>query len=106
MCEEKCHYLLCANYLFYEVVTIHPFVDGNGRLSRLLLSAALQRGGFPFPVPLTTGHHKARSQYMHAINAARRSRESSPAKKYEELVTMTLMAAYNRLINFLFNSGY
>ncbi|NYZ78500.1 Fic family protein, partial [Candidatus Micrarchaeota archaeon] len=31
----------------YETVRIHPFVDGNGRLARLLMNLRLMRAGFP-----------------------------------------------------------
>jgi len=31
----------------YEAVKIHPFIDGNGRLARLLMNLRLMRAGFP-----------------------------------------------------------
>ena len=33
--------------IHYDTVRIHPFVDGNGRLSRLLMNLRLMRAGFP-----------------------------------------------------------
>ena len=57
--------------LFYDVITLHPFEDANGRLCRLLLVYALMKLGVPFPVPLTSGHTKARAHYMKAISMAR-----------------------------------
>lgn len=39
-----------AGWLLYEVLTIHPFEDGNGRISRLLWCYSLLRDGVPFPV--------------------------------------------------------
>jgi len=33
--------------LHTKIVTIHPFVDGNGRLGRALLNFVLQRNGYP-----------------------------------------------------------
>ncbi|WP_446847996.1 Fic family protein [Furfurilactobacillus rossiae] len=37
--------LLCAAFTF-DFVTIHPFRDGNGRMSRLLMLLTLSRAGF------------------------------------------------------------
>lgn len=31
----------------YKLVHIHPFIDGNGRTSRLLMNMILMRAGFP-----------------------------------------------------------
>jgi len=57
-----------ATDLMYNVLQIHPFVDGNGRLCRMLLAFALIRTSFiPFPVPLTSGHKSSRHHYIQAI---------------------------------------
>lgn len=34
----------------YRLVTIHPFVDGNGRTARLLMNLLLIRAGFPMAI--------------------------------------------------------
>lgn len=36
-----------AAMVHYKLVRIHPFVDGNGRVSRLLMNLVLLRNGFP-----------------------------------------------------------
>jgi Fic family protein len=36
-----------ATKLHHEIVRIHPFVDGNGRLARLLMNLRLMRSDFP-----------------------------------------------------------
>ncbi|MCO5595231.1 hypothetical protein L7F22_049270 [Adiantum nelumboides] len=50
--------------LYFKLIMIHPFTDGNGRLCRLLIAAALMREGVPFPVPMHNGHKKNRLHYM------------------------------------------
>ncbi len=44
--EEKVHPVLIAAYLHDELVRIHPFIDGNGRTSRLLMNLYLLRNGY------------------------------------------------------------
>ncbi|KAG5178226.1 fido domain-containing protein [Tribonema minus] len=60
-----------ATQLFYDFITIHPFVNGNGRLCRLLISYSLMRDGFLFYLSFSTGHKGRRQHYLHAINTAR-----------------------------------
>ena len=101
------HFLISAAILFYEVIQAHPFQDGNGRLSRLLLSYALERAGFPFAVPLTSGHSKARKHYILAIQSAQ-NRDATglpPNKHLVELVGLILKSCYYRIINYEANKS-
>lgn len=44
--KDKVHTMLIAAYLHDELVRIHPFIDGNGRTSRLLMNLYLLRNGY------------------------------------------------------------
>lgn len=44
----RIHPLELAAKFHAKLVTIHPFVDGNGRMARLLMNVILQINGFPF----------------------------------------------------------
>jgi len=50
----------------YKLVFIHPFVDGNGRTSRLLMNFILMQAGFP-PVIIPV---EERSRYYHVLQQA------------------------------------
>ena len=41
------HPLIIAAVVHYQLVTIHPFEDGNGRTGRLVLNYMLQQFGYP-----------------------------------------------------------
>jgi len=53
-------------YLHHRFVAIHPFIDGNGRVARLLGNLYLIRNGFP-PIVLD---QKNRLQYYRALRKA------------------------------------
>lgn len=44
--KDNAHPVLIAAYLHDELVRIHPFIDGNGRTSRLLMNLYLLRKGY------------------------------------------------------------
>lgn len=43
----KLHPVELATEAHYQLVTIHPFVDGNGRTARLLMNLILMQNGYP-----------------------------------------------------------
>jgi Fic family protein len=45
--EDKTHAVELAAEAHYRFVTIHPFIDGNGRTGRLLMNMILMMKGFP-----------------------------------------------------------
>lgn len=60
------HPLVIAATFHYQFVSIHPFDDGNGRMSRLLMNLILMQGGF-VPVIIRT---TAKEDYLLALEAA------------------------------------
>jgi Fic family protein len=69
--DQNCHPVQRAAWLLYQLLSIHPFKNGNGRLARLFASWSLVRDGYPFAVALSSGHRSARRHYLHAIDRAR-----------------------------------
>ena len=45
--SSKIHPVELATWAHYELVTIHPFADGNGRTARLLMNLILMQNGYP-----------------------------------------------------------
>ncbi len=48
--RSKRHPVEYAAIIHRELVTIHPFIDGNGRVARLLMNLALLQAGYPVAV--------------------------------------------------------
>jgi fido (protein-threonine AMPylation protein) len=66
------HPVQAAADLFYSVIAIHPFCDGNGRLCRLLASYAFMCSGVPFSVTLCNGHRKSAKHLLVCLQRADR----------------------------------
>lgn len=67
--ERKLHPVEFAALVHQKFVFIHPFADGNGRVSRLLMNLALMRTGYDIAIipPIL------RSEYISALEKAHRS---------------------------------
>lgn len=56
--ENRLHPVEAAALLHHKFVHIHPFFDGNGRTSRLLMNVVLMRRGYPLAVVLKNDRKK------------------------------------------------
>ena len=65
---EKVHPILIAAFLHDELVRIHPFIDGNGRTSRLLMNLHLLRNGYT--IVNLKGSDDAKLEYYKALEAS------------------------------------
>ena len=62
------HPVILAAEMHLRLVTIHPFIDGNGRTSRLLMNLILLQNGFT--IANLKGTDKARLAYYRALEKA------------------------------------
>ncbi|EAT43151.1 AAEL005383-PA [Aedes aegypti] len=61
------HPVKYAAMAHYKLVHIHPFSDGNGRTSRLLMNTLLMRAGYP-PVIIQKQHRHKYYDYLQVAN--------------------------------------
>lgn len=80
--EQGIHPVLVAAYLHDELVKIHPFIDGNGRTSRLLMNLYLLRHGYTL-VNLK-GSNEEKIAYYTALEA---SHVDNNPEAFQKLVT-------------------
>lgn len=64
--KKKLHPFEMAILFSMKFVSIHPFVDGNGRMSRLLMNYLLQRSKYPW----INIYNKQRTGYLKAVRKA------------------------------------
>jgi len=93
--RHKTHPVLFAAWLHYELVTIHPFIDGNGRTARLLLNLALLQDGYPHAIipPIR------RAEYLQALESAQTGKG---IERYQSLIVDIAASTaheYWRLLN-------
>lgn len=63
--SEDTHPVAVAAYLHDELVKIHPFIDGNGRTSRLLMNLYLLSQGYT--ITALKGDNEAKQAYYKAL---------------------------------------
>ncbi len=56
--QTRFHIIEIASLLHHRLVHIHPFFDGNGRTSRLLMNVILMQNGFPLTIILKNDRKK------------------------------------------------
>ncbi|GHU21555.1 Fic family protein [Alphaproteobacteria bacterium] len=75
---SELHAVLKSAILHYEIETIHPFADGNGRMGRLWQALLLAQWNSIFAwIPMESVLYQNRPQYYQAIENAREVNDSS-----------------------------
>lgn len=72
--QQDNHPVIIAAQAHYRYVSIHPFIDGNGRTSRLLMNLILLINSWP----LTIIRNEDRTQYLEAIYQAQKKHDPIP----------------------------
>ena len=66
--KSNLHPIVLAAELHERLVTIHPFIDGNGRTSRLIMNLILLQNGYV--IANIKGDYDSRMQYYNALETA------------------------------------
>ncbi len=81
--RRKIHPFLLASLVHLKFVTIHPFTDGNGRISRLMMNFVLRKNGWP----MINIEYSNRNSYYNALERSQVGRKEETfllymAKRY------------------------
>jgi len=92
--DNKTHPLVKSAVFSYEFVSIHPFQDGNGRLSRLLATLLLLKNGYNW-IQYVSFEHEIESRKSEYYLKLRRCQAQRP----NENVTEWIIFFFSSLLN-------
>ena len=78
--QDQMHPALLAADMSEKLVTIHPFIDGNGRTCRLVMNFLLMRAGFP--ITNISGERQNRTAYYDALQAVQLEQDVDAFKRF------------------------
>lgn len=94
--KEMVHPVLVAAYLHGELVRIHPFIDDNGRTSRLLMNLYLLRNGYVI-ITLKGSNDEKVNYYM----ALEKSHTEHLPEDFQKLVVEAEIAALRKYLSIM-----
>lgn len=65
--KERLHPVVLAAEMHERLVSIHPFIDGNGRTSRLVMNLILLKAGYP--IANISGDRNSRLEYYKSLES-------------------------------------
>ncbi|MFV0151115.1 Fic family protein [Empedobacter falsenii] len=74
--KDKLHPVVLSAEMHERLVTIHPFIDGNGRTARLLMNLILLQNGFP--IAILKGDVESRLKYYSVLEMAQVEHNKEP----------------------------
>jgi len=105
--DKETHPLVkCASFC-YEFVSIHPFQDGNGRLSRLMASLLLLKNGYKW-IQYVSFEHEIESKKEEYYRVLRNCQSQRPNENITEWISFffnSLLNIQNQLLQKLESSG-
>ena len=95
--NAKLHPVALAADMHAELVGVHPFIDGNGRTSRLVMNFILLRSGFP--IANISGDREKRTTYYDALNASHLEHNDEPFRMLVAQYTRTSLFKYLAMVS-------
>jgi Fic family protein len=91
--QSSLHPVILSALAHQKLVTIHPFIDGNGRTSRLLMNLILLQNNYP--IAILKGDVENRLQYYAALEQAQTNNNTQP---FVHLIANNVKATLQRVL--------
>lgn len=92
--KDQLHSVVMAAEMHERLVSIHPFIDGNGRTARLVMNLILLQKGYPLAI--IAGDYESRVAYYTALEAA-----STDKSAFLHLIATKVQEGLERYIGLL-----
>ena len=105
--EKEVHSIIKIAAFVYEFLSIHPFQDGNGRLSRLMSTLLLLKNGYNWIQYVSFEHEieRRKSEYYQALRSCQAMRPGEDITQWVEFFLNCLKNVQALLMNKLDRSG-
>ncbi|HCX22315.1 MAG: MarR family transcriptional regulator [Flammeovirgaceae bacterium] len=105
--DAQTHPLVKSALFSYEFVSIHPFQDGNGRLSRLLASLLLLKNGYKWIQYVSLEHEieSRKPEYYRELRSCQAQRPNENVTTWINFFFSTLMNIQEQLLAKLEQTG-
>ena len=105
--DQETHTLVKCALLAYDFVSIHPFQDGNGRMSRLLSTLALLKNGYQWIQYVSLEHEieHQKNKYYQTLRSAQAQRPREDITEWVHFFFKALIKVQNQLMDKLQRQG-
>ncbi|WP_437922467.1 Fic family protein [Sphingobacterium sp. LRF_L2] len=105
--EQEVHPLIRCAIFSYEFVSIHPFQDGNGRLSRLIATLLLRKCGYQWIQYVSLEHEieHTKNEYYRVLRACQSNRPGEDVTDWVQYFLKALINVTESLMNKLEKHG-
>jgi Fic family protein len=97
--EQEVHLLIRCAAFVYEFLSIHPFQDGNGRLSRLLTTLCLLKSGYQWIEYVSFEHEieQNKKKYYRVLRSCQAQRPNEDISEWIEFFLESLINVQTKL---------
>lgn len=105
--ETEVHPLIKIASFIYDFLSVHPFQDGNGRLSRLISTLLLLKNGYKWIQYVSFEHEieNRKNEYYHVLRSCQAQRPNEDVTVWIQFFLSCLSNIQSLLLTKLHNSG-
>jgi Fic family protein len=105
--ETEVHQLIKVASFVYDFLSVHPFQDGNGRLSRLISALLLLKNGYKWIQYVSFEHEieNRKSDYYQVLRSCQSQRPNEDVTEWMEFFLSCLSSIQSQLMTKLNKSG-